>query len=393
MAEIGITLRNARVQRGLTVDQVAQETRISPRFLEALEAEAFDDLPAPVYVRGFLRSYANFLQLDAQPLLEKLAANSDSPIVGPDSFVGGPPAAQPQRPARQTNDPFKRTAPGPRRTPPPPPAMPRSGTTANSDDAWDDDEDEGWAPDVRPSMPAAEDRYERRYAPGPEAFDDLEVDAYPEDRGRFRPRGVAGVLTERPDVGGDAAAPARVLAIAAGGVAVVLFVLVVAVILTKGGGDDSNAAGVLSSATPTSRPGTVIAVGSLTRPSTTAGATASATPSAGASPSASPTASETPGATETATTAASTPTRAPTTAPAPTDVPTTAPEPTATPTPVPTAEPTAVPTPTSPPSQITVFCLPDGTWVVSPSGGADNPNGFPTRRVDSLDQATAACAS
>ena len=75
VADIGISLRNGRVQRGLTIDQVAQETRISPRFLEALEAEAFDELPAPVYVRGFLRSYANFLHLDATPLLEQLAAS------------------------------------------------------------------------------------------------------------------------------------------------------------------------------------------------------------------------------------------------------------------------------------------------------------------------------
>jgi transcriptional regulator with XRE-family HTH domain len=115
VAEIGITLRNARVQRGLTVDQVAQETRISPRFLEALEAEAFDELPAPVYVRGFLRSYANFLHLDATPLLDKLAANSSTPIVGPDGFVGGPSttAGQTSRAAarRPSTDPFQRTPP------------------------------------------------------------------------------------------------------------------------------------------------------------------------------------------------------------------------------------------------------------------------------------------
>ncbi len=383
MAEIGITLRNARIQRGLTVDQVAQETRISPRFLEALEAEAFDELPAPVYVRGFLRSYANFLQLDAQPLLEKLQANSDSPVVGPDSFVGGAPSrnagADPRRPRR---DPFQRTPP------PPPPVMPRSSQTVGPGDDFDDEDDEGWAPEV-PVMPTGEDRYQRRYAPGPAAFDDYEVDAYPDDRGRFRPRDVAGVLLEQ-DMDGEGPAPARVLAMVAGGVVVVLSLLVVAIVLTKGGGDGSNAAGVNASATATSRPGTVIAVGSLTRPSATASvtATSSATPSASASPSA----SETPTATETGTTAASTPTRAPTTAPAPTSVPTTAPEPTSpppTPTPIPpTAEPTPIPTPTSPPSSArTVICLPSGGWVNS----QNNPNGWPSYQVNSDAEANAAC--
>ena len=54
-----MTLRSARIQRGLSIEQVAQDTRISARFLEALEDEAFQELPAPVYVRGFLRSYGN----------------------------------------------------------------------------------------------------------------------------------------------------------------------------------------------------------------------------------------------------------------------------------------------------------------------------------------------
>mgnify|MGYP002682430424 CR=1 FL=1 len=72
MAGIGEALRSTREHRGLSIDQVAQDTRISPRFLEALEAEQFNELPAPVYVRGFLRSYANYLKLEPQPLLDRL---------------------------------------------------------------------------------------------------------------------------------------------------------------------------------------------------------------------------------------------------------------------------------------------------------------------------------
>src|SRR6185503_1404785 len=77
VAGIGESLRSTRERRGLSIDQVALETRISPRFLEALEAEQFAELPAPVYVRGFLRSYANYLRIEPEPLLEQLV-NGDS---------------------------------------------------------------------------------------------------------------------------------------------------------------------------------------------------------------------------------------------------------------------------------------------------------------------------
>ncbi len=109
MANIGATLRDARVKRGLTVEQVAQETRISNRFLQALEAEQFDALPAPVYVRGFLRSYANFLRLDPAPLLvelDRVPAMREAVSRHAEPPPGG--RAAPQRPA----DPFARaTAP------------------------------------------------------------------------------------------------------------------------------------------------------------------------------------------------------------------------------------------------------------------------------------------
>ncbi|MCO5200937.1 MAG: helix-turn-helix domain-containing protein, partial [Chloroflexi bacterium] len=92
MAGIGETLRLTREHRGLSIEQVAQDTRISVRFLEALEAEQFDELPAPVYVRGFLRSYANYLKIDAQPLLDSLVGGERIPAGGPDGFVRGPQA-------------------------------------------------------------------------------------------------------------------------------------------------------------------------------------------------------------------------------------------------------------------------------------------------------------
>src|ERR1041385_5230140 len=88
VAGIGEALRSTRERKGLSIDQVAQETRISARFLEALEAETFEELPAPVYVRGFLRSYANFLHLDPTPLLEDLALRQGATAPGSNGHAG-----------------------------------------------------------------------------------------------------------------------------------------------------------------------------------------------------------------------------------------------------------------------------------------------------------------
>jgi cytoskeleton protein RodZ len=76
VAELGQQLREAREARGLTVDEVAQGTRIRAAYIKALEEERFADLPAPVYVRGFLRNYATFLGLDAEELIGTLELQS-----------------------------------------------------------------------------------------------------------------------------------------------------------------------------------------------------------------------------------------------------------------------------------------------------------------------------
>ncbi len=66
---IGMELRDARLARGVTIDDAQRATRISRRYLEALEAEDFAALPAPVFARGFLRSYAQFLGIDPTELV------------------------------------------------------------------------------------------------------------------------------------------------------------------------------------------------------------------------------------------------------------------------------------------------------------------------------------
>ncbi len=69
---IGAKLRQERVGRGLTIDDVARVTRISPRYLEAIEADHFDKLPGLVFVRNFVRQFAMSLNLDPEPLMAEL---------------------------------------------------------------------------------------------------------------------------------------------------------------------------------------------------------------------------------------------------------------------------------------------------------------------------------
>ncbi|MCA9960624.1 MAG: helix-turn-helix domain-containing protein [Anaerolineales bacterium] len=71
MDELGHILREAREARGLSLGEVQAQTRINSRFLEALENGNYAILPTPVHVRGFLRNYARFLDLDPAPLLER----------------------------------------------------------------------------------------------------------------------------------------------------------------------------------------------------------------------------------------------------------------------------------------------------------------------------------
>jgi flagellar biosynthesis protein FlhG len=61
----GARLRRARLLRGVEVEDVATATKINPAYLRFLEQDRFDDLPAVVYVRGFVAAYARYLGLDA----------------------------------------------------------------------------------------------------------------------------------------------------------------------------------------------------------------------------------------------------------------------------------------------------------------------------------------
>src|SRR5271169_4353381 len=66
MFEIGNSLREARVRQGLDYAQIELGTKIRSKYIKALEDEQFGVLPAQPYVKGFLRTYAEFLGLDGQ---------------------------------------------------------------------------------------------------------------------------------------------------------------------------------------------------------------------------------------------------------------------------------------------------------------------------------------
>lgn len=88
---LGETLRRARTAKGITIEDAERVTRIPRRYLEALELENFGILPAPVYARGFLRSYASYLGLEPKELLPFFpVGHVEEPALDPLPEVGEP---------------------------------------------------------------------------------------------------------------------------------------------------------------------------------------------------------------------------------------------------------------------------------------------------------------
>lgn len=80
MGKFGDKLRRERELRGVTLDEIAEATKIGTRSLRALEEERFDQLPGGIFNKGFVRSYARFLGLDEeQAVADYMAAQSDQP--------------------------------------------------------------------------------------------------------------------------------------------------------------------------------------------------------------------------------------------------------------------------------------------------------------------------
>src|SRR5471032_842319 len=72
-----------RAELGLSLEDVANQLKFSPRLIEALEAGEFDKLPGGTFARGMLRSYAKLLKLDPAPILAQLVPSGMGAQNGP----------------------------------------------------------------------------------------------------------------------------------------------------------------------------------------------------------------------------------------------------------------------------------------------------------------------
>jgi len=71
MPEIGSSLREARMRAKIDISEIEAQTKIRAKYLRALENEEWDLLPGPTFVKTFLRTYADYLGLDARNLVEQ----------------------------------------------------------------------------------------------------------------------------------------------------------------------------------------------------------------------------------------------------------------------------------------------------------------------------------
>ena len=90
MSSVGTYLRDLRQRKGVSLEEIARTTRVAQRYLESIEADAFDTLPSPVFTRGFIRAYCQAL---SEPPDEALAAYEGRDVSAP------PPPGRPGAPA------------------------------------------------------------------------------------------------------------------------------------------------------------------------------------------------------------------------------------------------------------------------------------------------------
>jgi cytoskeletal protein RodZ len=77
LKEIGTYLRQKRLEKSLSLEAVAARTHIRLAILESLEKGEIEQLPEPIYIQGFIRSYGNLLQLDGKALAKRLSASNE----------------------------------------------------------------------------------------------------------------------------------------------------------------------------------------------------------------------------------------------------------------------------------------------------------------------------
>ena len=79
MADIGPTLREARLRARIDITEVETKTKIRAKYLRAIENEEWDLLPGTVYVKSFLKTYGDYLGLDSRLLIDEFKRRYERP--------------------------------------------------------------------------------------------------------------------------------------------------------------------------------------------------------------------------------------------------------------------------------------------------------------------------
>lgn len=94
MPSFGARLKQEREQRGISLDEISQSTKISTRLLHALEDEHFDQLPGGIFNKGFIRAYAHHLGLDEEQIVADYVAATAPPVPEKKSTTAPQPSTQ-----------------------------------------------------------------------------------------------------------------------------------------------------------------------------------------------------------------------------------------------------------------------------------------------------------
>jgi cytoskeleton protein RodZ len=94
---IGEKLKRARSRQGVEIRELEDRTKIRIKYLRALENEDWDVLPSPAYAKGFLRTYAQAVGLDADALIDEYRRTVESADAGGRSYVLGEPVLETRR--------------------------------------------------------------------------------------------------------------------------------------------------------------------------------------------------------------------------------------------------------------------------------------------------------
>jgi len=96
MSSVGAYLRELRQRRGVSLEEIARTTRVAQRYLEAIEDDTLDALPAPVFIRGFIRAYCQALGESPEAALAAYDGRNGRP--GPSTSRSAPVRAKESEP-------------------------------------------------------------------------------------------------------------------------------------------------------------------------------------------------------------------------------------------------------------------------------------------------------